>query len=53
MNLELRGEMQNVTNHVNQDNPTATITNSVFGRVDDSGVLFPARRIQLAAKFNF
>ena len=53
MNLELRAEMQNVTNHVNQDNPTATITNSAFGRVDDSGVLFPARKIQLAAKFNF
>jgi hypothetical protein len=52
-NFEVRAEMQNVTNHVNQDNPTATITSSTFGRVDDSGVLFPARRIQLAAKFNF
>ena len=53
MNLEIRGEFQNVTNHVNQDNPTATITSSAFGRVDDSGVLFAARRVQLSAKFHF
>jgi hypothetical protein len=52
-NLEIRAEMQNVTNHVNQDNPTATITSGSFARVDDSGVLFPARRIQLSAKFHF
>ena len=53
MNLEIRAEFQNLTNHVNQDNPTATITSSAFARVDDSGVIFPARRIQLSAKFHF
>ncbi|MGH9882747.1 MAG: hypothetical protein ACRD6N_15025, partial [Pyrinomonadaceae bacterium] len=53
INLEIRGEFQNLTNHVNQDNPTATVTSSTFARVDDSGVLFPARRIQLSAKFHF
>jgi len=53
LNLEIRAEMQNVTNHVNQDNPTATLTSSTFGRIDDSGVIIPARRIQLSAKFHF
>ncbi len=53
MNLEIRGEMQNVTNHVNQDNPTATLTSGTFGRIDDSGVIISARKIQLSAKFHF
>jgi hypothetical protein len=51
--LEIRGEMQNLTNHVNQDNPTATTTSGTFGRIDDSGVIVPARKIQLSAKFHF
>lgn len=53
MSLEIRGEMQNITNHVNQDVPTATFTSPTFGRIDDSGVIIPARKIQLSAKFHF
>ncbi len=53
MSLEIRAEAQNLTNHVNQDNPTATITSGTFGRIDDSGVIVAARKVQLAAKFHF
>lgn len=53
INLEIRGEMQNLTNHVNQDVPTATFTSGTFGRIDDSGVIVPARKIQLSAKLHF
>lgn len=51
-NFEVRAEMQNATNTPAFDFPTAVITNSTFGRIRGS-VVNSARRIQLAAKFNF
>jgi len=51
-NFEFRAEMQNATNTPAFDFPTAVITNSTFGRIRGS-VVNTARRIQLAAKFNF
>ncbi|HYN84927.1 MAG TPA: TonB-dependent receptor [Pyrinomonadaceae bacterium] len=52
INFELRAEMQNATNSPAFDFPTAVITNSTFGRIRGA-VVNTARRIQLAAKFNF
>jgi hypothetical protein len=51
-NLEFRAEIKNATNHPSFDNPTATLTSSIFGRIRDS-VTSNARRIQLAMKFTF
>jgi hypothetical protein len=52
MNFDLRADMRNLTNHPSFDNPTAVITNTIFGRINDS-VTNNARRIQLSGKFNF
>jgi len=52
MNLEIRMEAQNLTNHPSFDIPVATITSSSFGNIATS-LLSSSRRMQLAAKFNF
>lgn len=52
MNLELRAEAQNVTNTPAFDFPTAVISNQSFGQVNGA-VVSTARKVQLAAKFNF
>ncbi|HEY0079974.1 MAG TPA: TonB-dependent receptor [Pyrinomonadaceae bacterium] len=52
MNFEIRAEMQNATNTPAFDFPTAVITNNTFGRIRGA-VVNTARRVQLAAKFNF
>ena len=51
-NLEFRAEMQNATNTPAFDFPTAVVTSNTFGRIRGA-VVNTARRIQLAAKFNF
>jgi hypothetical protein len=51
-NFEFRVEMQNATNTPAFDFPTAIVTNSAFGRIRGA-VINTARRVQLAAKFNF
>ncbi len=53
MNLELRLEVQNLTNHPSFDIPFATITSSSFGNIYNTSLNSSARRMQLAAKFNF
>ncbi|HWS55040.1 MAG TPA: carboxypeptidase-like regulatory domain-containing protein [Pyrinomonadaceae bacterium] len=52
VNFEIRAEMQNATNTPAFDFPTAVITNGTFGRIRGA-VVNTARRVQLAAKFNF
>jgi hypothetical protein len=52
MSFDLRADMRNLTNHPSFDNPTAVITNTIFGRINDS-VTNNARRIQLSGKFTF
>jgi len=52
MNLEVRMEAQNLTNHPSFDIPVATITSSSFGNIATS-LLSSSRRMQLAVKFNF
>ncbi|MBA3765508.1 MAG: carboxypeptidase regulatory-like domain-containing protein [Acidobacteria bacterium] len=51
-NLEIRMEVQNATNHPSFDIPTAVITASVFGRINDA-VVSTSRKVQFSAKFNF
>jgi hypothetical protein len=54
-NLELRADINNLTNTPSFDFPIATtsfITSSTFGRVRDS-IISNSRRIQLGVKFNF
>jgi len=52
MNLEVRMEAQNLTNHPSFDIPNATITSSSFGNIATS-LLSGSRKMQLALKFNF
>jgi hypothetical protein len=52
VNFDLRVDARNVLNNPSFDNPTAVITNSIFGRINDS-VTNNARRIQLSGKLNF
>jgi hypothetical protein len=52
VNFDLRFDARNVLNHPAFDNPTAVITNALFGRINDS-VTNNARRIQLSGKLNF
>ena len=52
VNFDLRFDARNVLNHPSFDNPTAVITNSLFGRINDT-VTNNARRIQLSGKLNF
>jgi hypothetical protein len=53
MNLELRLEAQNLTNHPSFDIPVATITSSSFGNIYNTFLNSSARRMQVALKFNF
>ena len=48
----LRVDARNVLNSVSFDNPTAVITSSIFGRINDS-VTNNARRIQFSGKLSF
>ena len=48
----LRADMQNLINHPSFDLPTATVTSTTFGRINDS-VQNNARRIQVSGKLSF
>jgi Carboxypeptidase regulatory-like domain/TonB-dependent Receptor Plug Domain len=50
--FDLRFDARNVLNHPSFDNPTALITSSIFGRINDS-VTNNARRIQVSGKISF
>ncbi|HUQ33252.1 MAG TPA: carboxypeptidase-like regulatory domain-containing protein [Pyrinomonadaceae bacterium] len=52
VSFDLRVDARNVLNHPSFDNPTALITSSIFGRINDS-VTNNARRIQLSGKISF
>jgi hypothetical protein len=52
VNLELRGDMTNLTNTPTFGFPTATVSSTLFGRIRD-GVISGSRKIQLGAKINF
>jgi Carboxypeptidase regulatory-like domain/TonB-dependent Receptor Plug Domain len=52
MSFDIRADARNVLNNPSFDNPTAVVTNAIFGRINDS-VTNNARRIQLSGKFNF
>jgi hypothetical protein len=52
LNFDLRVDARNLLNHPNFDNPTATVSSSIFGRINDS-VTNSARRIQFSGKLNF
>lgn len=50
--FDLRVDARNVLNNPSFDNPTAVITNALFGRINDS-VTNNARRIQFSGKLSF
>jgi hypothetical protein len=50
--FDLRLDAKNVTNSPAFDNPTAVLTSSIFGRINDS-VTNNARRMQVSGKLNF
>ncbi|HJP93152.1 MAG TPA: carboxypeptidase regulatory-like domain-containing protein [Pyrinomonadaceae bacterium] len=50
--FDLRVDARNVLNNPSFDNPTAVITSTIFGRINDS-VTNNARRIQLSGKLSF
>ena len=50
--FDLRLDARNVLNNPSFDNPTAVITSTIFGRINDS-VTNNARRIQLSGKLSF
>jgi hypothetical protein len=52
MSFDFRIDAKNLTNTPSFDNPTAVLTSSIFGRINDS-VTNNARRIQISGKFNF
>ena len=52
VNFDLRVDARNLTNTPSFDNPTATLTSTIFGRINDS-VTNAARRIQFSGKINF
>jgi hypothetical protein len=52
LNFDLRVDARNLTNTPSFDNPTAVLTSSIFGRINDS-VTNNARRIQFSGKLNF
>jgi hypothetical protein len=52
VSFDLRADARNVLNNPSFDNPTALLTSSIFGRINDS-VTNNARRIQLSGKINF
>ena len=51
-NFDLRVDARNFTNTPSFDLPTATLTSTIFGRIND-GVTSTARRIQISGKINF
>jgi len=52
VSFDLRVDARNVLNNPSFDNPTAVITSTIFGRINDS-VTNNARRIQVSGKLNF
>ena len=52
VNLDARLDATNLTNHPSFTNPTAVITSSIFGRINDSVASAP-RRMQVSLKLNF
>lgn len=52
VSFDLRVDARNVLNRPSFDNPTALITSTIFGRINDS-VTNNARRIQLSGKLSF
>jgi len=52
VNFDLRVDARNVLNNPSFDNPTAVITSTIFGRINDS-VTNNARRIQVSGKVSF
>ncbi len=52
VSFDLRADAQNLINHPSFDLPTATVTSSIFGRINDS-VQNNARRIQVSGKLSF
>jgi hypothetical protein len=50
--FDLRVDARNVLNNPSFDNPTAVISSTIFGRINDS-VTNNARRIQLSGKLSF
>ena len=50
--FDLRADIKNLTNHPSFDNPTAVLTSTIFGRINDT-VTNTARRIQLGGKLYF
>jgi hypothetical protein len=52
VSFDLRLDARNVLNNPSFDNPTAVITSTIFGRINDS-VTNNARRIQLSGKLSF
>lgn len=52
VNFDLRVDAKNVLNNPSFDNPTALITSTIFGRINDS-VTNAARKIQLSGKLSF
>ncbi len=50
--FDLRVDARNLTNNPSFDNPTAVLTSTIFGRINDS-VTNNARRIQFSGKLNF
>jgi hypothetical protein len=52
VSFDLRVDARNVLNNPSFDNPTALLTSSIFGRINDS-VTNNARRIQFSGKLNF
>ena len=52
ISLDARLDATNLTNHPSFTNPTAVITSSIFGRINDSVASAP-RRMQASLKLNF
>ena len=52
VSLDARLDATNLTNHPSFTNPTAVITSSIFGRINDSVASAP-RRMQASLKLNF
>jgi hypothetical protein len=52
VSFDLRLDARNVLNNPSFDNPTAVITSTIFGRINDS-VTNNARRIQVSGKLSF
>ena len=50
--FDLRLDAKNLTNNPSFDNPTATVTSTIFGRIRDS-VTSSSRKMQVSLKLNF